>query len=118
MKTRCLMETFKYSLDKTSKKFKCPNCLKSTFVRYVDTETNNYLSDEFGRCDRESKCNYHHAPPKGNKCYLVTLLSLQEISDKAYKATFPNGTINIIPKSQILERNRSEERRVGKECER
>ena len=33
------MERFRYSLDKSSKKFVCPNCNKKTFVLYIDTET-------------------------------------------------------------------------------
>lgn len=61
------MKVFKYSLDKSSKKFICPNCQKKTFVKYIETETNNYLSDEYGRCDRENKCGYHNTP-KGEIC--------------------------------------------------
>jgi len=97
------METFKYNLDKSSKKFICPNCNKKSFVKYVDNETGNYLTDDLGRCDRESKCTYHKAPQKGKKCYLINFLSFKSISDKAYKATDQNGIINFIPKSQILE---------------
>jgi hypothetical protein len=84
------MTTFKFSLDKSSKKFICPNCNKKTFVYY-------------GRCDREQNCGYHKAPPKGKKAYLITFLSLQIISDKACKLVDENGVISIIPKSQILE---------------
>ncbi|MGY0393308.1 DUF6371 domain-containing protein [Bizionia sp. KMM 8389] len=57
---------YKYYLDKSSKKFPCPQCQKRTFVRYVDTETKNYLDHHIGRCDRESKCAYHFTP-KGNE---------------------------------------------------
>lgn len=32
------------------------------FVRYVDTETDKYLSDNVGRCSRESNCSYHYKP--------------------------------------------------------
>ena len=54
----------RYILEKGSKKYYCPNtdCGKKTFVRYIDTETNNYLPEQYGRCDRESKCNYHLNP--------------------------------------------------------
>lgn len=42
----------------------CPSCEKKTWVRYVFADNpKNYLSEEFGRCDRESKCN-HSAYPK------------------------------------------------------
>lgn len=53
---------YKYSLDKSSKKFICPNCQKKTFVKYVSSEDNCYLEDKFGRCDRQSNCNYHLTP--------------------------------------------------------
>ena len=101
------MATFKFSLDKSSKKFICSNCNKKTFVYYVDTETGKYLPTDFGRCDREQNCNYHKAPPKGKKAYLIAFLSLQSITDKASKLVDVNGIISIIPKSQILEQTES-----------
>lgn len=72
---------FKFSLDISSKKFNCPSCAKKRFVRYVDNETKNYLSDEFGRCDRESSCGYH-LPPTSNPTLVdsSTIKPLQPIS--------------------------------------
>jgi hypothetical protein len=102
------MEVFRYSLDKSSKKFVCPNCSKKTFVLYVDTETGNYLTADFGKCDREQNCNYHKAPPKGKRAYLVEFLGLNNVSDKAWKLTDLNGIISIIPKSQILEQSKKD----------
>ncbi len=58
------MKQYKYSLDRSSKKFLCPKCNKRTFVKYIETETGNYLNDTFGRCDRESNCSYQ-CTPKG-----------------------------------------------------
>ncbi len=49
---------YKYSLDKTSRKFTCPNCNKKSFVEYINNKTNLYLDTTIGRCDRESKCGY------------------------------------------------------------
>ncbi len=43
-------------------KFICPNCGKKTFVKYIDNKTNNYLSEDLGRCDRETNCGYHKKP--------------------------------------------------------
>ena len=40
-------------------KWNCPNCLQKTLVRYIDSETDQYINDEVGRCDREVKCGYH-----------------------------------------------------------
>lgn len=72
---------FKFSLDISSKKFSCPSCAKKRFVRYVDNETKNYLSDEFGRCDRESSCGYH-LPPTSNPILVdcTAIKPLQPIS--------------------------------------
>lgn len=97
------METFKYTLDKSSKKHICPNCNKKTFVYYIDTASGEYLPSDFGRCDREQNCNRHKAPPKGKRAYLIAFLALSSISDKACKLVDTNGVISIVPKSQILE---------------
>ena len=40
----------------------CPSCNKKRFVRYIDTITDQYLSQNVGRCDREIKCGYHFSP--------------------------------------------------------
>ena len=60
------MNQYKYSLDRSSKKFVCPRCNKQTFVRYIENANGSYLDGEFGRCDRETKCA-HHNLPKNNK---------------------------------------------------
>ena len=52
----------RYIFEKGSKKHRCPNCDKKRFVRYIDTETGEYLPEQYGRCDRESKCSYHLNP--------------------------------------------------------
>lgn len=58
-----IMETlYRYILEKGSKKHLCPNCRKKTFVRYIDTTVQDYLPEEYGRCDRESKCGYYLNP--------------------------------------------------------
>lgn len=56
------MKQYKNILDKSGKKFVCPNCQKRTFVKFVESETNNYVGDGFGRCDRETKCSYFSTP--------------------------------------------------------
>jgi hypothetical protein len=101
------MATFKFSLDKSSKKFICPNCNKKTFVYYVDAEKGKYLTTDYGRCDREQNCGYHKAPPKGKKAYLIDFLTIKKISDKACKLVDVNGFISIVPTSQILEQKES-----------
>jgi hypothetical protein len=74
----------------------------------VDNETGSYLNDVFGRCDREQNCNYHNAPPKGKKAYLIKTLSIKSISDKACRLTDELGVISIVPKSQILEQTKND----------
>lgn len=54
----------RYIFEKGSKKHLCPNCDKKRFVRYIDTQTGEYLPEQYGRCDRESKCGYFLNPYK------------------------------------------------------
>ena len=102
------MEQYKYTLDKSSRKHICPNCNKRTFVLYVDNEANNYLPDDFGKCDRSTNCNYHKAPLKGKKAFNIPFLLLKSISAKAHKLTDLNGIITIVPTSQILEQTKND----------
>jgi hypothetical protein len=55
-------QNFKYSLDKSSKKFKCPDCGKKTFVLYVNNISKEYLDHRVGRCERDNNCGYHFKP--------------------------------------------------------
>jgi hypothetical protein len=67
------MKTYKYSLDKSSRKFECPKCGKKTFVRYKNTENLQYAEPEFGRCDREINCahlSYPDSTPSYNLEYM------------------------------------------------
>ena len=57
-----MISEYRYIFEKGSKKHLCPNCNKKRFVRYIDTVTGNYLPEQYGRCDRESKCSYHLNP--------------------------------------------------------
>ena len=57
---------YKYILDKSSKKFVCPNCNKKTFVKFINVEDNSYLQDEFGRCDRQTNCNFFNSPKQNS----------------------------------------------------
>ena len=54
--------TYRFRLDPGSKKFRCPNCNKKRFVRYIDQQTDEYLPDKYGRCDRENNCGYFKDP--------------------------------------------------------
>tara|TARA_R110000822_G_scaffold33947_5_gene96434 strand:- start:60 stop:905 length:846 start_codon:yes stop_codon:yes gene_type:complete len=59
------MRQFKYQLEvykgQTSR-HTCPNCnKKKSFARYIDND-GNYLGDDTGRCNSESRCGYHKKP--------------------------------------------------------
>lgn len=62
---------YRYKLQKGSKKYSCPECSNKTFVRYIDTNTDSYLPEQYGRCDRESKCLYHLNPYKDGYSKMV-----------------------------------------------
>ena len=87
---------FRFLLEKGSKKHRCPGCGKKTFVRYLDTEKNDYLPEQFGRCDRESKCSYFLNPYSNG--YAI------EISEREKGSQFnnwktPKATGNITPRA-------------------
>ena len=65
------MNEYRYKLDKSSKKFVCPECNKKRFVKYIDAETGEYLPEEFGRCDRESNCGYYLDPYKNGYAKMI-----------------------------------------------
>jgi len=57
---------YEYELERyrgMQTKHECPGCKhKKVFVRYINTNTGEYLSEDTGRCDREAKCGYHKKP--------------------------------------------------------
>lgn len=70
------MKIYRYSLDKSSKKFVCPRCHKRTFVKFVENDTGNYLNEEFGRCDRETNCGYYCTPKMEN----ISTFEVQDVT--------------------------------------
>ena len=57
------MNKYRYILDPSSKKYKCPNCGSFSLVIFIDSETEE-ISENYGRCDRESKCGFFYHPSK------------------------------------------------------
>jgi hypothetical protein len=70
------MKSYKYTLDKSSRKYLCPQCGKRKLVRYVDSNTGELQSSEFGRCDREDSCGYLLYPRTELKEYKQVAQSL------------------------------------------
>lgn len=59
------MKDFRFRLQKYTgrDRYTCPNCgRRREFTRYVDTETNEYVSEEVGMCNRLDQCGYHYPP--------------------------------------------------------
>ena len=88
------MTQYKYQLDKSSKKFNCPQCSKKRFVRYIEVETGHYADSKYGRCDRQDSCgyklypnnnsivNYNYVPPKPKKPTYIDKEILQKTLTK------------------------------------
>ena len=56
------MTKFRYSLD-SSEKIDCPQCRhRGRFVRFRDVVSGEFLSDDYGRCDRVNSCGYSNSP--------------------------------------------------------
>jgi hypothetical protein len=95
------MKTYRYILDKSSRKFPCPVCLKKTFVKYVETETGEYITGDFGKCDREANCSTHILPPLETRCFFVPAESIQE--HKKSVLIIQEGSRFYFPKSLVFE---------------
>lgn len=60
-------------------RFHCPSCddKRKTFVRYIDTETNQHLADHVGKCERSDNCGYHFTPKEYFKANNVSFANVQ-----------------------------------------
>lgn len=113
----------RYKLDKSSRKYRCPQCSKKRLVRYFDTEKNEYLPEQYGRCDREAECSYNLNPysdgyakaireqEKGENSEVPKWKPLQKVEPKkpkpiyfdfeTYKKTLSNYEQNIFIQNLI-----------------
>lgn len=93
---------YRYKLDKSSKKHRCPACNKLTFVKYIDEVNSTYAPEQYGRCDREANCNHHSQPPPETLCYFVATDGIKDISAKALAVK--QGTVEtLVPKKVAFE---------------
>jgi hypothetical protein len=98
------MKTFKYTLDTCSKKFICPRCQKKTFVKFIEIETQCYLHDSLGRCDRESSCGYFSSPTNEIKSLIDKSIALPiipsyhslELVEKSFLINCQNNFIQFL----------------------
>ena len=95
------MEQYRYTLDKSSKKFVCPTCSRKSFVKYFNYETDSYLTDDYGRCDRETNCGYHKAPSKGSKYFNNNLVNAIITRETPSKVTPSYHPIELLDKMYV-----------------
>jgi hypothetical protein len=60
-------------------RFHCPRCddKRKTFVRYIDTETNQHIADHVGKCERSDSCGYHYTPKEYFKANNISFVNIQ-----------------------------------------
>ena len=95
-------------LDRSSKKFICPSCGKRRFVRYFNSETNDYLPDYLGRCDRDEGCGYFEKPvyeSTKNKRYPSLKKNTKPTTSHATKPTKPIDKAKFIQSVQAYQQN-------------
>lgn len=96
------MKVHRYTLQTKAKKHNCPQCGEKTFVRYINKESGQILSGNFGRCDRETKCGFFSPPPLETRCYFVPTDKVRSITEKAV-AIHQKEEQFTLPKSVIHE---------------
>jgi hypothetical protein len=85
-------------------RYRCPNCEHNkTFVRYINSETGEQLSENIGKCERLSNCGFHQLPPLETKCFNVPFESIIDYNAKTFKIQCDNGQSYYLPKSQLFE---------------
>ena len=118
---RYTLEDYQFAVSKGRRqKHICPSCGRRTFVRYIDEE-GNYIGNDVGRCDREVKCGYHKKP--NGKTTLKTKYMEKKKETLIIEQSIVQSTLKKRENDNLYKylcskfgKQRSEERRVGKEC--
>ncbi|MBP1839411.1 DUF6371 domain-containing protein [Formosa algae] len=100
------MKMFRYQLEPykgMKTRFCCPKCgKKNVFTKYVDTESNAYLNELVGCCNRMLKCGYHYKPREyfqDNNISSAISFKSKGIGDKKSKLKTSFIAIDIMQKS-------------------
>jgi hypothetical protein len=108
------MNDYRYTLEPYSgmkTRYSCPNCNKQrVFTKYIDLQTNEYLNDAVGCCNRIIKCGYHYKPKQyfdDNNMSFDTSVSQKVINRVKPKPKAKSSFINseILDKSKAIKRN-------------
>ena len=94
------MNNYRFTLERSSKKFNCPSCGEKRFVRYIDTKTKEYLSEQYGKCDRQDNCTYWLDPYKDG--YSKMILEQERGNDKGTCQPKQNIKPKSIPLSKPI----------------
>jgi hypothetical protein len=85
---------YPFGLDPSSRKYTCPQCKQKTLVAYLDNESGQPVDQyQYGRCDRENNCGYHHAPWMD-----------QEYKHKSFTPKPDPETVYILPPLETIEK--------------
>ena len=90
-------QPYRFSLDKSSKKYFCPNCGKKSLVIYIDQISLKPISKTCGRCDRENSCGYHLPPKK----YWKENPKAEDFEANLFSKPKPEKPINYLPKNYL-----------------
>ena len=88
------MKRYRYNLDPSSKKYKCPNCGKFSLVIFIDSETGEIM-EHYGRCDRESKCGFFHHPSKDGFQNSKSSTVLDHLTYEFYPSFHKNDLVEL-----------------------
>ena len=79
----------------------CPNCgNKTSYTKFVDVTTGDYLGDSFGRCDRIEKCGYFRAPTGKDINNSPILINPKEAIE-AYQLE-ENAEVSLVDSSNVV----------------
>ena len=104
-----IMNSYKYILEPykgLKSRFICPSCAHrdNTFVRYIDSDSGNYVHPSVGRCNRESSCGYHLSPKQFFSQNNSTNENYKFLTKRNFKISSNNQVqISSIPYSLVLE---------------